>query len=87
VSGVRLFSSLSTDLVVTQPLLQKGSDIHLPDMGLPADFDDRQTQIESEADAYHPYEYQTENNSSWAGALPVKQYVPTETKSSNVKGR
>lgn len=44
-------------------------------MGLPADFDDRQTQIESEADAYHPYEYQTENNDSWAGALPVKQYV------------
>ncbi|KAI1245663.1 glutamate synthase [NADH] [Eutypa lata] len=42
-------------------------------MGLPADFDDRQTQIESEADAYHPYEYQTENNDSWAGALPVKQ--------------
>lgn len=44
-------------------------------MGLPvaADFDDRQTHIESEADDYHPYEYQTENNTSWAGALPVKQ--------------
>ncbi|KAI0025752.1 glutamate synthase [Xylariomycetidae sp. FL0641] len=42
-------------------------------MGFPADFDDRQTQIDSEAQAYHPYEYQTENNSSWAGALPVKQ--------------
>lgn len=44
-------------------------------MGLPADFDDRQTQIESEAEAYHPYEYQTDNNGSWAGALPVKQYA------------
>lgn len=44
-------------------------------MGLPEDFDDRQTQIDSEAEAYHPYEYQTENNDSWAGALPVKQYV------------
>ncbi|KAI8630887.1 glutamate synthase [Xylariaceae sp. FL1651] len=42
-------------------------------MGLPADFDDRQTQIECTAEAYHPYEYQTENNDSWAGALPVKQ--------------
>ena len=47
----------------------------LPDMGLLSEFDDRQTQIESEAETYHPYEYQTENNSSWAGALPVKQYV------------
>lgn len=44
-------------------------------MGLPDDFDDRQTQIDSEAEAYVPYEYQTENNDSWAGALPVKQYV------------
>ncbi|KAK6825136.1 Glutamate synthase [Apiospora arundinis] len=34
-------------------------------MGLPSDFDDRQTHIDSEADAYHPYEYQTENNGSW----------------------
>ncbi|KAI0484427.1 glutamate synthase [Xylariaceae sp. FL0804] len=42
-------------------------------MGLPAEFDDRQTQIESEGEAYHPYDYQTENNGSWAGALPVKQ--------------
>ncbi|KAI0449826.1 glutamate synthase [Xylaria acuta] len=42
-------------------------------MGLPADFDDRQIEIESTAEAYHPYEYQTENNGSWAGALPVKQ--------------
>ncbi|KAK8086946.1 glutamate synthase [Apiospora phragmitis] len=42
-------------------------------MGLPSDFDDRQTHIDSEADAYHPYEYETENNGSWAGALPVKQ--------------
>lgn len=49
-------------------------------MGLSADFDDRQTHIESEADAYHPYEYQTENNTSWASALPVKQYVSRESK-------
>jgi glutamate synthase (NADPH/NADH) len=46
-------------------------------MGLTAEFDDRQTHIESESTEYHPYEYQTENNSSWAGALPVKQYVHT----------
>ncbi|TLD21457.1 hypothetical protein PspLS_09052 [Pyricularia sp. CBS 133598] len=42
-------------------------------MGLTADFDDRQTHIEAESNEYHHYEYQTENNSSWAGALPVKQ--------------
>ena len=45
-------------------------------MGLTADFDDRQTHLEAVSDEYHPYEYQTENNTSWAGALPVKQYVP-----------
>jgi len=44
-------------------------------MGLTADFDDRKIHLEAESDEYHPYEYQTENNSSWAGALPVKQYV------------
>jgi glutamate synthase (NADPH/NADH) len=44
-------------------------------MGLTEDFDDRQTQIDAENDEYHPYVYQTENNSSWASALPVKQYV------------
>ncbi|KAK3683562.1 putative glutamate synthase [Podospora appendiculata] len=42
-------------------------------MGLTADFDDRQTQFDAESQEYHPYEYQTENNGSWAGALPVKQ--------------
>ncbi|KAL8319210.1 hypothetical protein RB597_006140 [Gaeumannomyces tritici] len=42
-------------------------------MGLTAEFDDRQTHIEAESTEYHPYEYQSENNSSWAGALPVKQ--------------
>jgi glutamate synthase (NADPH/NADH) len=47
-------------------------------MGLPEDFDDRQTEIESTAETYHPYEYQTENNGSWAGALPVKQYVAVD---------
>ncbi|KAK2072945.1 hypothetical protein P8C59_007264 [Phyllachora maydis] len=45
----------------------------LPSMGLIEEFNDRQTQIEAEAEPYHPYEYQTENNTSWAGALPVKQ--------------
>ena len=39
------------------------------------EFDDRQTQAEADSENYHPYEYQTENNDSWAGALPVKQYV------------
>ncbi|OIW27432.1 glutamate synthase [Coniochaeta ligniaria NRRL 30616] len=42
-------------------------------MGLAEDFDDRQTQATAESEEYHPYEYQTENNGSWAGALPVKQ--------------
>ncbi|KAI0878826.1 glutamate synthase [Hypoxylon argillaceum] len=42
-------------------------------MGLLADFDDRQTEIESKDEDYHPYEYQTKDNGSWAGALPVKQ--------------
>ncbi|KXJ96989.1 glutamate synthase [Microdochium bolleyi] len=42
-------------------------------MGPTSDFDDRQTQLESEQETYHPYKYQEENNGSWAGALPVKQ--------------
>lgn len=42
-------------------------------MGFLEDFDDRQTHIEAEQEQYHPFEYQTENNGSWAGALPVKQ--------------
>lgn len=40
-------------------------------MGLLPEFDDRH--IEAEQHEYHPYEYKTENNDSWAGALPVKQ--------------
>lgn len=44
-------------------------------MGVIDEFDDRQTQAQAESDEYHPYEYQTEDNGSWAGALPVKQYV------------
>jgi glutamate synthase (NADPH/NADH) len=44
-------------------------------MGLIEDFDDRNIQLEAETDTYHPYEYQEEGNTSWAGALPVKQYV------------
>jgi len=39
------------------------------------DFDDRQIHLDAEEHPYTPYEYQTENNDSWAGALPVKQYV------------
>lgn len=42
-------------------------------MGLNEEFDDRQIHIESEQQPYIPYEYQTDNNDSWAGALPVKQ--------------
>lgn len=42
-------------------------------MGLSADFDDRQIEKDAEKQTYVPYEYQTENNRSWAGALPVKQ--------------
>ncbi|KAK4459955.1 putative glutamate synthase [NADPH] [Cladorrhinum samala] len=37
------------------------------------DFDDRQIHLDAEEHPYTPYEYQTENNDSWAGALPVKQ--------------
>lgn len=44
-------------------------------MGLNEEFDDRQTHSLAESEEYHPYEYQTENNTSWAGALPVKQCV------------
>lgn len=39
------------------------------------DFNDRQTQIDAENEPYSPYVYQTEDNGSWAGALPVKQYA------------
>lgn len=37
------------------------------------EFDDRQTEIDAEKQPYHQYVYQTEENQSWAGALPVKQ--------------
>jgi glutamate synthase (NADH) len=46
-------------------------------MGLIEEFDDRETTRQAESEEYHPYEYQTDNNGSWAGALPVKQYVLT----------
>lgn len=51
-------------------------------MGRLGDFDDRQVQNEAESEKYQPYEYQTENNESWAGALPVKQglYDPSYEK-------
>ena len=42
------------------------------------DFNDRQTQIDAENEPYHQYDYQTDSNGSWAGALPVKQYVHLE---------
>lgn len=45
----------------------------LPAMAKIDDFNDRQNQIDAENEPYHQYEYQTEENESWAGALPVKQ--------------
>lgn len=42
-------------------------------MGLSEEFDDRNDQLEAESHKYTPYDYQTDNNDSWAGALPVKQ--------------
>ncbi len=37
-------------------------------MGLNDEFDDRKIHFDAEAEEYHPYDYQTDNNSSWAGA-------------------
>ncbi|RDW78519.1 hypothetical protein BP5796_06371 [Coleophoma crateriformis] len=65
-------------------------------MGGVADFDDRQTQIDAENEPYHAYEYDTQHNESWAGALPVKQglYDPSLEKDAcgvgfacNIKGK
>ena len=42
-------------------------------MGLHQEFDDSQIHKEAEKEKYHPFAYQTENNGSWAAALPVKQ--------------
>lgn len=42
-------------------------------MGRADDFDDRQIQIDAENEPFNEYEYQYEGNTSWAGALPVKQ--------------
>ncbi|CAK7566003.1 MAG: glutamate synthase [NADH] [Sporothrix epigloea] len=42
----------------------------MPSMGVTADFDDRDNHKD---ETYTPYDYQAENNGSWAGALPVKQ--------------
>ncbi|KAI1325607.1 glutamate synthase [Xylariaceae sp. FL0255] len=42
-------------------------------MGLPEDFDDRQIEIDNAQIPYVPYNYQSENNTSWANALPVRQ--------------
>lgn len=44
-------------------------------MAINDDFNDRQTQIDAENTPYNDFTYQEDNNSSWAGALPVKQYV------------
>ncbi|KAL7808853.1 hypothetical protein V8C26DRAFT_277612 [Trichoderma gracile] len=51
-------------------------------MGYLEDFDDRQIHLDAEKEEYHPYEYQADNNDSWAGALPVKQglYDPSYEK-------
>jgi hypothetical protein len=49
--------------------------VSLPAMANVDDFNDRQDQIDAENEPYHQYEYQTAENQSWAGALPVKQYV------------
>lgn len=53
-------------------------------MGLLEDFDDRHSDIDLNQETYVPYDYQTENNDSWAGALPVKQglYDPSYEKDS-----
>jgi len=51
-------------------------------MGGVDDFNDRHIQIEAENEPYNQYEYQLENNASWAGALPVKQSVDSNPNSS-----
>lgn len=42
-------------------------------MGGLDEFNYRHTQTAAENEPYNQYEYQTEENESWAGALPVKQ--------------
>lgn len=42
-------------------------------MGRVDDFDDKHIQTAAENEPYNQYEYQTKDNESWAGALPVKQ--------------
>jgi glutamate synthase (NADPH/NADH) len=42
-------------------------------MGLTEDFDDRKIHLEAQQEEYHPFEYHSDNNDSWAGALPPKQ--------------
>lgn len=44
--------------------------------GRSEDFNDRQTEIDAQNAVHQPYQYEAENNESWAGALPVKQSVP-----------
>ncbi|TAQ84560.1 hypothetical protein B7494_g7107 [Chlorociboria aeruginascens] len=44
-------------------------------MGIGDDFNDRQLEIDAENEVYHPYEYETDGNESWAGALPVKHNI------------
>lgn len=60
------------------------------------DFNDRQTQIDAENEPYHQYIYEEKGNTSWAGALPVKQglYDPSLEKDAcgvgftcNIKGK
>lgn len=42
-------------------------------MGVVNEFDDRQIDIDSQNEPYNQYEFDTEGNGSWAGALPKKQ--------------
>ncbi|KAM3083035.1 glutamate synthase [NADH] [Clarireedia jacksonii] len=65
-------------------------------MGRAEDFNDRQTEIDANNEAYNQYDYQVEGNGSWAGALPVKQglYDPSLEKDAcgvgfacNIKGK
>ncbi|ESZ92058.1 glutamate synthase [Sclerotinia borealis F-4128] len=65
-------------------------------IGRAEDFNDRQTEIDAKNVPYNQYQYEAEGNSSWAGALPVKQglYDPSLEKDAcgvgfacNIKGK
>ena len=71
VAKPQIFDSKATTLIREEKLPEIAAT--LPAMAKVDDFNDRQTQIDAENAPYHQYEYQTEENESWAGALPVKQ--------------